>query len=262
MRQLFDKATNQKDGDADAGLFIKNLENVQGDERDVILMSVGYAPSGPGKKVFMNFGPLSKKGGGRRLNVAVTRAKSQMIVFSSFSPQILPVDEATFLKNPDLCTFGRYLTYAKAVAAGENDSAMNILNSFGMSGIITSRKSSRFALDVKRRLEDLGYKVSAEIGSSGFYIDLAIHHPVLESNFILGIECDGAVFHSTPYARDRDKIRQDLLEKKGWRIERVWSQDWSKDWRREILRLEAIIKILLETGKSSNSTPVPKDEAS
>ena len=88
----------------------------------------------------------------------------------------------------------------------------------------------------------MGYEVSSEIGTSGFYIDLAIHHPVLKSNFLVGIECDGAIFHSTPYARDRDKIRQNLLESRGWKILRVWSQDWSNDWQREILRLDLAIK--------------------
>lgn len=87
--------------------------------------------------------------------------------------------------------------------------------------------------------------VSAEIGSSGFYIDLCIHHPVIHTNFILGIECDGALFHSTPYARDRDKIRQELLESRGWKIERIWSQDWSKDWRSEIARIDNRLKNIL-----------------
>lgn len=245
-KSLIEKAMAFKDGDADAGLFIKNLENVQGDERDVIIMSVGYAPSAEGKKLIMNFGPLSKKGGGRRLNVAVTRAKSQMYIFSSFNPSQIATDEETFNRNPDLCTFGRYLKYAHAVSTESLEVALGILNSFGMSGSITSRKSSRFALDVKRRLEDLGFQVSAEIGSSGFFIDLGIHHPTIPSNFFLGIECDGAVFHSTPYARDRDKIREGLLKERGWRIERVWSQDWSRDWKKELTRLEIKIKMILE----------------
>lgn len=242
IRNLIEKAMVYKDGDADAGLFIKNLENVQGDERDVIIMSIGYGAAGPDKKMRMAFGPLSMTGGGRRLNVAITRAKSQMFVFSSFSPAVIPTDEETFGRNPELVVFGRYLKYAHAVSNGELDTAVNILNSFGMQGSITSRKSSRFALDVKRRLEEKGYKVSAEIGSSGFYIDLGVHHPEMESNFMMGIECDGAVFHSTPYARDRDKIREELLTSRGWKIERVWSQDWSKNWRDEIERLDSIIK--------------------
>lgn len=242
VSELIEKAMQYKEGDADAGLFIKNLENVQGDERDVIILSVGYAPPAQGKPLRLGFGPLSMKGGGRRLNVAVTRAKSKMHVFCSFSPSEIPTGEEVFSKNPDVCYFGRYLKYAEAVANGKSEVASGILDTFPMSGIITSRKSSRFSMDVKRRLEELGYEVSSEIGTSGFYIDLAIHHPVLKSNFLVGIECDGAIFHSTPYARDRDKIRQNLLESRGWKILRVWSQDWSTDWRREILRLDLAIK--------------------
>jgi superfamily I DNA and/or RNA helicase len=242
VRSLIEKARAFKDGDADAGFFIKNLENVQGDERDVILMSVGYAPPAPGKKLRHGFGPLSSSGGGRRLNVAVTRAKTSMQVFCSFSPSELSSDEETFTQKPDACIFARYLKYVEAVSAENLDVALDILNSFGMSGAITSRKSSRFALDVKKRLEEIGYIVSKEIGTSGFYIDLGIHHPTLNSNFILGIECDGAFFHSTPYARDRDKIRQSLLESRGWKIERVWSQDWSRDWKAEIAKLDKAIK--------------------
>lgn len=245
-KELVDRAINFTSGDSDAGLFIKNLENVQGDERDVILMSVGYAPAGPEKKMAMRFGPLSMKGGGRRLNVAITRAKSEMHVFSSFAPAEVKTDEETFNRNPDLCTFGRYLKYAEAISAGRTEAALGVLNSFGVAGTITNRKSSRFALDVKRRLEQNGFVVSAEIGSSGFFIDLAVHHPTIASNFVIGIECDGAIFHSTPYARDRDKIRQALLEDRGWKIERVWSQDWSRNWRSEVLRLEACIRQALE----------------
>jgi hypothetical protein len=240
-RKLYEKAISFKDGEADAALFVKNLENVQGDERDVIILSVGYASSGEGKKLRMNFGPLGKKGGGRRLNVAVTRAKSEMHVFCSFDPNLIPIDEEQFVKNPDLCVFGRYLNYSKAVSDESLELALNILDSFPVAGVMTARKSSRFALDVKRRLEENGHKVSAEIGSSGFYIDLGIHHPVLQANFALGIECDGAIFHSTPYARDRDKIRESLLRSRGWKIERIWSQDWSKDWRREIVRIETAL---------------------
>lgn len=242
VRTLIEKARGFKDGDADAGFFIKNLENVQGDERDIILMSVGYGPSGPTKKLRHGFGPLSTAGGGRRLNVAVTRAKVGMHIFCSFSPAELESGEEEFAKKPDACVFARYLKYAEAVSNGNLELALDILNSFGMAGAITSRKASRFSLDVKKKLEEIGYSVSKEIGTSGFYIDLGIHHPTLPSNFKLGIECDGAFFHSTPYARDRDKIRQSLLESRGWKIERVWSQDWSKDWKSELNRLDLAIK--------------------
>lgn len=253
FQESIERARSFKDGDADAGLFIKNLENVQGDERDIILISVGYAASRLGKKVYQNFGPLSKQGGGRRLNVAITRAKQKIEIFCSFDPSQISTDELAFGKNPDLTLFGRYLKYASAISDGRTSEAMSLLASFGVSGPVTTRKSSSFSKDVQRRLEEIGYKVSPEIGSSGFYIDLGIHHPVIPSNFVLGIECDGAMFHSTPYARDRDKIRQELLEARGWRIVRVWSQDWSRDWRNEVTKLDTRLREILGTSKQGDT---------
>ncbi|QDK38450.1 AAA domain-containing protein [Bdellovibrio sp. NC01] len=257
-RKLIEAARAHKDGEADAGLFVKNLENVQGDERDVILMSVGYAPTEEGKKLKQNFGPLGKKGGGRRLNVAITRAKAKMHVYCSFDPSEIPSDVEAYEKNPDACTFGKYLIYAKAISEGDLERALHILNSFSAGGVISGRKSSRFALDVKRRLEENGHKVTAEIGASGFFIDLGIHDNVVPNTYKLGIECDGAIFHSTPYARDRDKIRESLLRSRGWKIERIWSQDWSKDWRKEIIRIEKALLIsnqACETNGESQQEP-------
>jgi very-short-patch-repair endonuclease len=242
FRQLIEDASNLKDGEADVGFFVKNLENVQGDERDVIVMSVGYAPARAGRKLYKNFGPLSKKGGGRRLNVAVTRAKSKVVVFCSFSPDEIDTDEAAFAHNPDTVYFGRYLKYARAVSSNDLENTHRVLNSFPMAGVLSSRKPTRFNLDVKRRLEELGYRVSTEIGSCGYFVDLGVHHPVDERRFILGIECDGALFHSTPYARDRDKVREELLRARGWDIARIWSTDWSKDWKSEIHRIHELLQ--------------------
>ena len=242
FRQLIEDASNLKDGEADVGFFVKNLENVQGDERDVIVMSVGYAPGRPGRKLYKNFGPLSKKGGGRRLNVAATRAKTKVVVFCSFSPDEIDTDEAAFSHNPDTVYFGRYLKYARAVSSNDIQSTYRVLNSFPIAGVLTSRKPTRFNLDVKRRLEEIGYRVSTEIGSCGYFVDLGVHHPVDDRRFILGIECDGALFHSTPYARDRDKVREELLRARGWDIARIWSTDWSKDWKSEIARIDELLK--------------------
>lgn len=242
FRQLIEDATNLKEGEADVGFFVKNLENVQGDERDIIIMSVGYASAHKGRKLYKNFGPLSKKGGGRRLNVAVTRAKSKLVVFCSFNPDELGTDEAAFAHNPDTTYFGRYLKYARAVSSGDLEGALSVLRSFPMAGTITTRKPTGFNLSVKKRLEELGYRVSTEIGSCGYFIDLGVHHPIDERRFILGIECDGALWHSTPYARDRDKVREDLLRARGWDISRVWSTDWSKDWRNEITKIDTLLR--------------------
>ncbi|MGK5089414.1 AAA domain-containing protein, partial [Bdellovibrionota bacterium FG-2] len=258
FRNTIEAARNFKDGEAEAGFFVKNLENVQGDERDIILISVGYAPPKKGKNLRRSFGPLSKEGGGRRLNVAITRAKQQVHVFCSFDPQEIPTDEAAFSKNSDSVFFVRYLKYVQAFSEKRTSDALLILDSFGprRSGASGGRvrKGDGFTKEVQRRLEDLGYKVSVDIGTSGFFIDLAIHNPDIPANFILGIECDGALFHSTPYARDRDKIRNDLLVSRGWRIERIWSQDWSRDWKAEIARLDNILKFIVKEVRIVPST--------
>lgn len=238
-------AESRTEGDAQVGFFIKNLENVQGDERDVILISVGYAPAKPGKKLYLNFGPLSKTGGSRRLNVAVTRARSKIVVFSSFNPEDIPTDEAAFVANPDTTCFGRYLKYVRAISDGQVDYARTILDNFGVGGVQTKRKSSGFARDVARRLRESGYEVSLEVGSSGFFVDVAVHHPAIPGNFVMGIECDGAIFHSTAYARDRDKAREKLLTDRGWKIIRVWGPDWSRSWKLELERLSAAIDMAL-----------------
>lgn len=235
-------AESRTEGEAHVGLFIKNLENVQGDERDIILISVGYAPSKLGKKIYLNFGPLSRQGGNRRLNVAITRARSKVVLFCSFSPDDIPTDESAFSNNPDTACFGRYLKYVRSISSGQINEAQAILNSFGIFGILTKRASSNFSRDVWRRLRERGYEVELEVGSSGFFIDVAIHHPTIPGNFILGIECDGAMFHSTQYARDRDKAREQLLSARGWRIIRVWGPDWSRSWESEIERIEQLIK--------------------
>jgi very-short-patch-repair endonuclease len=235
-------AESRKEGDAHVGFFLKNLENVQGDERDVILLSVGYASSRPGKKLILNFGQLSKAGGARRLNVAITRARLGINVFCSFNPDELKTDEAAFAANPNSTTFGRYLKYARALGRGLPDEAKAILDSFGVAGVITRRKASRFSRDVARRLSERGYEVSLEVGSSGFFVDIAVHHPSIPGNYVLGVECDGALFHSLPYARDRDKARDALLTRRGWRMLRVWGPEWSRSRESELSRIEAAIR--------------------
>lgn len=242
--EAYDKAMNHTEEGAFVGFFNKNLENVQGDERDYIIISCGYAPNKLGGKLRQAFGPLSSQGGGRRLNVAITRAKKKIKVYCSFEPSELDMSDEAFSKNPEKTCFARYLNYAKAVSNEKLDSAINILNMFSPSGPATQRKPSRFNLDVKREIEKLGYKVTTEVGSCGFYIDLGVEHPNVESTYLLGIECDGAIFHSSPYARDRDKTRQGLLEARGWKIHRIWSQDWSKSREDEILKIKTLLEKL------------------
>ena len=246
LAKLIDNNETKSEGTANVGIFVKNLENVQGDERDIIIISVGYGPSSIGKKLRLNFGPLIKKGGESRLNVAVTRAKQKIHLFCSFDPSEIPIDVENFLKNKALTIFGRYLHYANSVSKGENNSALSILNMFDTQGRLTNRKPTRFAKHVKRLLEEKGLEVETEVGSGGYFIDLAIRNPEDRENFVLGVECDGFLFHSTQYARDRDKIRQDLLEARGWKILRIGSREWSEDPNSEIDRvLDYLEKIRL-----------------
>lgn len=254
FKYAIETAFNRKEGEADIGFFVKNLENVQGDERDIILLSVGYAPNKSGK-LYKHFGPMTQSGGYRRLNVAITRAKERIHIFCSFNPSEIETSDEAMNKNANNVYFGKYLKYAQAISEKNSDIAMQILNSFAVRGAVTARAPTRFNLDVKNRLEALGYQISTEIGSCGFFIDLGVHHPNEDRKFVLGIECDGAVFHSTPYARERDAIRQNLLENRGWKIERIWSTDWSKDWKKEIERIDGQLKKLLSVNedKSTNS---------
>lgn len=194
-------------------VFVKNLENVQGDERDAIIFSVGYGPDQTGKPS-MNFGPLNKDGGERRLNVAVTRARRRLIVFSSLtSDQIdLRRTRAVGVKH-----FKTFLDYA-------DRGTRAIAEAVSVSG---SREfDSGFEQAVWRALTDRGWEVDTQVGCAGYRIDLAVRHPEKPGKYLLGIECDGAPYHSAKNARDRDRLRQSVLEGLGWRIERVWSTDW------------------------------------
>lgn len=203
--------------------FVKNLETVQGDERDVIILTVGYGPSEPGGVPSLNFGPLSREGGERRLNVAITRARHRMIVVSSMTPeQLAGVVDRTRWDGPKL--LAGYLHYAKQGGVGAE------LWSKG-------QPESEFEEAVRDALVARGYEVDCQVGVSGYRIDLAVRDPNAAGRYIVGIECDGASYHSARTARDRDRIRQSVLESLGWKIIRVWSTDWIRDPVRATERL-------------------------
>lgn len=192
--------------------FVKNLESLQGDERDVIFISIGYAKDASGYPS-MNFGPLSKQGGERRLNVLISRARERCEVFSSMTADDIKLDQATSRGAAVLKTF---LKYAQT----------GILDV----GIPTGREcDSDFELEVKRRLEQNGFEVESQIGVAGFFVDLAVRDPNRPGRYLLGIECDGATYHSSRSARDRDRLRQQVLEDRQWIIHRIWSTDWFKN---------------------------------
>ena len=193
-------------------VFVKNLETVQGDERDVILFSVTYGPDQSGH-VTMNFGPLNREGGERRLNVAMTRARSEMLVFSTLSPEHIDLSRTQARAVADLKHF---LEYA------ENGQSALGAAVFGSVGDF----ESPFEAAVARELRMKGWQVHPQVGVSAYRIDLGIVHPDQSGRYLAGIECDGAMYHSSAFARERDKIRQQVLEGLGWTLFRIWSTDW------------------------------------
>lgn len=193
-------------------LFVKNLETVQGDERDVILFSITYGPD-QGGHVTMNFGPLNRNGGERRLNVAMTRARCEMIVFSTLNPARIDLSRTQARAVADLKHF---LEYAERGSSALGAAVYGSIGDF----------ESPFESAVARALRDKGWNVHPQVGVSAYRIDLGIVHPDEPGIYLAGVECDGAMYHSSAFARERDKIRQSMLEGLGWTLFRVWSTDW------------------------------------
>lgn len=206
-------------------VFVKSIENVQGDERDLILFSVGYGKDANGK-ISKNFGPLNNSGGERRLNVAVTRARFEVKIFSNFEPREFDTSGS---KSEGLRLLKEYLLYAKE----------------GQSTFLKQERytqddefDSPFEKEVAVKLRSAGWQVQTQIGVGGYRIDLGIVHPDYPGRFLAGIECDGARYHSARSARDRDILRQAVLEGLDWNILRIWSTDWWYDSSKCIVRLE------------------------
>lgn len=214
------------------GFFIKNLENVQGDERDVIIFSVGYGPDINGK-ITMNFGPLTRKGGWRRLNVAVTRARRRVEVVSS-----LTHGDIVAGANESIAHFRDYLHYADR---GPMALALDLSGSLGDA-------ESPFEEDVIRAIRSLGYEPAPQVGTAGYRIDIGVRHPDVPGEYVLGVECDGAAYHSAKSARDRDRLRQSVLEGLGWRIHRIWGISWWRDRAGQVERLRIAIEEALRGG--------------
>src|SRR5579885_2265744 len=208
--------------------FVKNLENVQGDERDVIFISVTYGPDARGNQ-YIRFGPINGANGHRRLNVLFTRAKRRVEVFSSLDPDRI---QTTAGSPWGLRALKQYLTFARnGILEAPDDGG--------------GQAESDFEKAVGAVLKERGYSVVTQVGVAGFFIDLAIRHPAKPGTFLLGVECDGASYHSGRSARDRDRLRQEILENLGWKIHRIWSTDWFKSRNTEIKRLLARIEDLL-----------------
>ena len=222
--------------DQEEAFFIKNLENVQGDERDTIIFSIGYAKD-KNNIMRMNFGPLSKSGGERRLNVAITRAKYNVKLVGSIMPTDIDVDRVS-AEGPKLLR-----SYIDFAINGQQVLEQNITESDLV------EHDSPFEEAVFNYLDRKGYRLATQVGCSGYRIDIAVKHPTLSGVYVLGIECDGASYHSARTARERDRLRQDVLENMGWKIYRIWSTDWIKDPKTEGEKLiEAIESAIANYG--------------
>lgn len=208
--------------------FVKNLENVQGDERDVIFISTTFGKAAGTDKVRQNFGPISRPDGWRRLNVLFTRSKRRVELFTSMGPEDIIVDEKTPLGTKALRD---YLDFAKRGVLVTTDEGVR-------------DPDSDFEVSVANVISSMGYGVKPQLGVAGFFIDMAVRNPDRPGEFLAGIECDGATYHSGFSVRDRDRIRQEILESLGWRgrIHRIWSTDWFYNPRREIERLRSFLE--------------------
>ena len=235
---MVDAETGRVENGEDVGLFVKNIETVQGDERDIIIFSVGYAKNESGRLV-RNFGWLGQEGGENRLNVAVSRSKKKVHVVMSFDPEDLDVSGS---KNDGPKLLKSYLQYSCAVSSGDTAAAESLLTSFGDTGAAGDLQfDSDFENQVYDALSARGLQVDTQVGVGGYRIDLAVRK---DGKYVLGIECDGKLYHSSPSARERDFHRQNYLESRGWRIHRIWSTKWWKNPEGEVDRICAIVNAL------------------
>lgn len=210
--------------------FVKNLETVQGDERDIIIFSIAYGRDSQGRFI-MNFGPLNRDGGERRLNVAVTRAKINIQLVSSIHHTDIDLSRTQSIGTKLL---KEYLDFAENGAlALERTLSINQYDNY----------DSEFEMEVCEFLRENGFSIDTQVGCSSFKIDLALKHPNT-SDYLLAIECDGASYHSSKCARDRDRLRQEILESMGWKFYRIWSTDW---FRNKSIEKEKLLEVAKES---------------
>ncbi|PKU21419.1 DUF3320 domain-containing protein [Telmatospirillum siberiense] len=223
-------------------IFVKNLESVQGDERDVMYFSVTFGPGRDGAAMSMNFGPINKPGGERRLNVAVTRARHELRVFSSFRPEQMDLGRTRAIGARDLKHF---LEFADR---GPRALAEAVYGSVG-------EFESPFEESVAAVLAARGWRVDPQIGVSRFRVDLGVVDPHAPGRYLAGVECDGATYHRSATARDRDKLREQVLVGLGWKILRIWSTEWWTDPRGAAEKIHVRLMALAEASKEELTKP-------
>jgi very-short-patch-repair endonuclease len=228
-------------------VFVKNLENVQGDERDVILFSICYGPDKMGR-VSMNFGPLNREGGERRLNVAITRARREVKVFSTIRADQIDLARTRARGVRDLKNFLEYAERGPSVleAAVQYDPDVDF--------------DSPFEKAIHDVLVSRGWKVHKQVGCAKYRIDLAVVDPINTGRYLLGIECDGANYHRAKTARDRDKLREEVLRDLGWKLHRIWSTDWWSNPEHEISRLEAALTESLDAQERHKTVAIDRPD--
>ena len=219
--------------DMDEHFFVKNLETIQGDERDVIFISVGYGKDENGH-LSLNFGPLNREGGERRLNVLITRAREKCVVFSNFRHSEMNLNENAAFGLRALKSFLKYSETKRLESTYQS-----------VEDTETAFEDSLFQF-----LKAHKYDVHKQVGCAGFRIDLAVLDPSDNGRYLLGIECDGESYHSSPVSRDRDRLRQQILEGLGWHIYRVWSTDWYRN------RAESEKRLLKAVENAKNLKPI------
>lgn len=221
-------------------LFIKNLENVQGDERDAIIISTTFGKPPGSSAVRQNFGPISRQGGWRRLNVLFTRAKKSIVIYTSLLPADIVNDGTTPEGTKALRNYLEYVRTGSLTTLEETD----------------REPDSEFEILVMNMLKQRGYAVTPQLGVAGYRIDIAVKHPDDPGSYLAAIECDGASYHSALSVRDRDRIRQEILESLGWRgrIWRIWSTDWFRTPKQEFDKLISFLENLRKSWKPEHSS--------
>ncbi|GAB2897290.1 DUF3320 domain-containing protein [Microvirgula curvata] len=212
-------------------VFVKNLESVQGDERDIMYFSITYGPGIDGSMP-MNFGPLNQQGGERRLNVAITRARQELRVFGSFQPEQMDLSRTQALGVRDLKHF---LEFADRGARALGEAVVGSIGDF----------DSLFEKSVSATLAEKGWILHSQVGVSAFRIDLGVVDPDAPGRYLAGVECDGATYHRSATARDRDKLREQVLRGLGWEILRIWSTDWWIDMPGTVEKIHGQLESLL-----------------
>lgn len=230
---------------ANEPLFIKNLENVQGDERDVIFFSITFGPDAAGKTT-MNFGPLNGEGGHRRLNVAISRAREAVVIYSSLMPEQIELSKVRAAGVRDL---KHYLEFAIKGPRALVEQSMP-------TGLAPD---SPFETEVIRTLRNHNWEVHPQVGCSGYRIDIGVVDPRARGRYLVGIECDGRTYHSGATARDRDRLRQHVLEGLGWRIHRIWSTDWWLNPEGEAKKILERLQALMNEEEQTADEPLVEE---